>query len=271
MIKLALILSCLLNFAAFSVYAQDNSEMRERKSMHYLIYHDASVDRQFVNKLRDKAEQAYKDIARDLNFFRDEPWVFDRRAKIYVYKDQATYLAKTNMPDWSYGAANPRAKEIHTFDGAWKIFKYTLIHELTHLIFQEFIGDNGDIPLWLNEGAAMYMEHKGNRGRLVAMVKKDLKDNYIPMSELLTRSFSDIQHVSNPEGSLQGTEYVNAFYLESFSLVNFLIHKYSRFRFSIFCKEISKGTDPEKALFKAYSSLRNYDKLEEQWRRFYGF
>lgn len=249
----------------------DSENMRERKSMHFMIYHDKSVSREFIDKLIAKAEDSYRAIARDLNFFRDEPWVFDRRAKIFVFEDQAKYLEKTGMPNWSYGAANMVDKEVYTFDGAWKIFKYTLVHELTHLIFKEFIGDRGRIPLWLNEGAAMYMEHKAHRGRLADKVKSSLAKDYIPMDELLNMRFSDIEHVSNPEGSLQGNDYVSVFYLQSFSLVNFLIEKYSKFKFSIFCKEISKGTDPQEALFRAYNSLRHYENLETQWRRFYGF
>lgn len=253
-----------------SVYAQDRGELRERKSMHFIVYYDQKVDRSFIDKLINKSEEAYRQIAKDLNFFRDEPWVFDRRAKIFVYKDRQEYLDKTKMPAWSYGAANVRQKEVYTFDGAWKVFKYTLVHELTHLIFQEFIGDDGSIPLWLNEGAAMYMEHKGHRGQLVTRVKKLTKNEYIPMKELLNIRFSDIEHVSNPNGELQGNGYVGVFYLESFSVINFLIKKYGRFRFSMFCREISKGKKPEEALFKSYNSLRDYEKLEEQWRRFYG-
>lgn len=250
-------------------FAQSEQELRERKSMHFIIHYDSSVDRNFIDKLVAKAEEAYREIAKDLNFFRDEPWVFDRRATIYVYRNKEEYLRQTNMPQWSYGAANVEAKEVYTFDGAWKIFKYTLVHELTHLIFKEFIGDNGTIPLWLNEGAAMYMEHKGHRGQLVKKVRELIKKDHISMRELLTVKFSDIEHVSNPDGTLTGDDYVASFYLESFSLVNFLINRYSKFRFSLFCKEIRKGTDPKDAIFKAYSSLRDYDKLEEQWRRFY--
>lgn len=255
----------------FDERAAAQSQMRERKSMHFIVNYDSAVHRSFVDKLIAEAEDSYRAIAKDLNFFRDEPWVFDKRAKIYVYKDQKEYLEKTGMPDWSYGAANINSKEVHTFDGAWKIFKYTLVHELTHLIFKEFIGDRGRIPLWLNEGAAMYMEHKAHRGRLAGRVKLVLAKEFIPMKEFMTMNFSDIEQVSNPEGSLQGDDYVSAFYLQSFSLVNFLIKKYNNFRFGVFCREIAKGTDPEKALFEAYNSLRDYEKLEAQWRRFYGF
>lgn len=266
---LFIIFVCIGCGPSFAMQNGANDEYNERKSMHFIVYHDKSVDRSFINKLISKSEEAYKSIANDLHFFRDEPWVFDHRAIIYVYKDKQEYLAKTGMPAWSYGAASPHKKEVYTFDGAWQVFKYVLMHELTHLIFREYVGLRADVPLWLDEAAAVYMEQKSYRSQRAARVKDLLKNNYIPIGKLFSQSHQSLHTTPGIDGSLQGNDFVEAFYLESFSVLYFLIKRWDRFKFNMLCKKLRKGVPFEKAFFDTYRMVKDYNHLEKKWKEYY--
>ena len=52
-----------------------------------------------------------------------------------------------------------------------KNFENVLTHELTHIIFREYVGFGWNVPLWLDEGVAMFMEKK----KSVSMMKRELQ------------------------------------------------------------------------------------------------
>jgi len=250
--------------------ARYSDDTMERKSFHFIIRYHQEVTPSFLNRLVDQAEDCYNSISRDFHFFRDDPWVWDNRAVIYVYKDRDAYLKATGMPEWSWAAAKPHQKEVHTFNGAWEVFRYALVHELTHLIFREYIGMYSDVPLCFDEGAAVYMERRNERDAIARQVRSILKsDDRISLRELLQTGFSDLQTDVRSASGLSGQDYVKAFYLESFGLINFLLEKYDRFKFSTFARKMRDGLSFENAFFQAYRLLRTWDDVEKEWLRFY--
>jgi hypothetical protein len=244
-------------------------KMLERKSYHFVVSYHQDVERQFLRRVIDLAEDCYRWITQDFNFFRDDPWVWDNRAVIYVYKDRSTYLSRTGMPEWSWAAAQPERKEVHTFDGPWDMFRFALVHELTHLIFREYVGMTSDIPLCFDEGAAVYMERRHDRAGMVRHFRKLLEsEEYIPLRDLVRMRFKDL---STPGGFKEGeNDRVTLFYLESFSLIHFLLEKYDRFRFSTFARKLRDGVAFEEAFFETYRLLRTWDNVEREWLAFYG-
>src|SRR4030042_4577876 len=109
------------------------------KSTHFIIYYKEAPQR-FIDQLIDKAEGYYNDIADNLGFRRYNFWLWDNRAKIYIYDDAETYQAATKQPAWSYGCANVQDKVISTFINSKVFFDTILPHETGHIIFREFIG-----------------------------------------------------------------------------------------------------------------------------------
>ena len=139
-----------------------------------------------------------------------------------------------------------------------------MVHELTHIIFREYVkADN--LPLWLDEGMATYMENKygkKNYQKGIPYLKKKLeKGEYIKLSEL-----SDITYVGIKN---KDSEWVSFFYLQCYSIVNFLIKEYDNYRFYNFLRELRKGRSISEALAKIFYSLKDFDELERRWKEFY--
>ncbi len=255
---------CLLMPGLFS----DDLGWKIEKSAHFIIYYQNS-SKDFLDKLEDRAEDAYRGIADELGFFRDQPWLWDKRASIYVFDSKQEYLAYTGMPEWSGGSARPYEKKVFTYAESYKFFESTLVHELTHLIFHEFIGKDSLVPLWIDEGAAVYMERLKKSGFLKGGIEAMVKEGkVIPFKEILRVSSKDLDIDSNRENPVSKA-YVDRFYTQSWSMVYFLIKKYDLYRFKQFAREMRRGMDFEKSFYRIYSGLKNPEEWEKQWEEFY--
>src|SRR4030042_5612914 len=132
-------------------------DWEEIKSEHFVVYF--TKDRKFAVDVLDKAEVYYKRIAADLGYPRySDFWTWDKRVKIYIYPDHGSFIKATNQPEWSYGMADYRTKQIVSFAWSENFVESLLPHEMTHLIFRDFVGFKGEIPLWLDEGVAQWEE-----------------------------------------------------------------------------------------------------------------
>ena len=83
----------------------------ELKGEHFIIYFVS--DEGFAKDVLDKAEVYYKNIATDLGYPRySEFWLWEKRVKIYIFPDHASYLKATGQPDWTHGMADYTNKQI---------------------------------------------------------------------------------------------------------------------------------------------------------------
>lgn len=252
-------------FVANAIAAQ---EWLTRKSIHFIVYYK-KCSQSFLDKLISQAEKNYKDIASELRFFIDEPWIWEERAKIYVYDNKNEYLQSTGMPEWSVGSARPFEKTVYTYAESHKFFGHTLTHELTHLILRQFIGRKS-IPLWFEEGVAVYMERRKNPAAANREMRKLIKnDQYLPFDDFFNMQFYDLDKERNPEEDLRGLNLVDKFYLQSFSMVYFLIKEYQPYRFSILLRKIREGKRFEEAFPDVYRAFKDTARLEKKWKEFY--
>jgi len=104
------------------------------------------------------SENSYKEIYSNLGFTRYRYWTAGNRTKIYIYDDVDDFVSNGGQAHWASGVASARSKVIQTFPAAHGFFDSTLPHELGHIIFREFIGHDVRVPLWFEEGVAMYQE-----------------------------------------------------------------------------------------------------------------
>ncbi|MFH0948504.1 MAG: hypothetical protein V1833_05865 [Elusimicrobiota bacterium] len=120
-------------------------------SAHFIIY---SMNEPLLKDLAQKVEKIYGTVISNTNFYNFNP---PERFLIYIYPDAQSYKENTKRPEWSGGFATNR--KIYTFEE--KHLSYILPHEITHLIFNDFMGNQAvKISKWLNEGLAMYEETK---------------------------------------------------------------------------------------------------------------
>ncbi|MDP8265989.1 MAG: peptidase MA family metallohydrolase [Candidatus Aceula meridiana] len=249
-----LFLAVLLSFLCFSTNLFAKEKWKEHKSRHFIVYYQkAPFD--FIKTVDEAAEDYYYEITDNLGFSRDQIWSFDDRARIYIYDDSDHYVDSARQARWSSGSTILGSKIIRTFPSAHGFFDSVLPHELGHIIFREYVGFKTKIPLWMDEGVAMYQE-KAKRFGVNGEVKRALEnETFIPISKLskmrLTRSSSRAA--------------VDLFYAEAASIVYFLIADQGRFRFMSFCRNLKQGNSFEQSLHKAYGRFKDTDDLNRAW------
>jgi len=237
------------------IFFSHGQDWQEVKSKHFIVYFQD--DKEFAEKTLGRAEIYYDKIADELAYARySNFWTWANRVKIYIYPGQKSFHKYTNQADWSKGSADYNDKTISSFAGSSAFLDQILPHELTHLIFRDYIGFEGQAPLWLDEGVAMWQE-KGKRRQARAIMKTLVgKGNFINL-EKLTRM--DTRRAEDKR-------VVQTFYIESVSLVGFLIEKYGSRNFVDFCRQLKAGKSIDEALSFSYpNSIKDLADLEKKW------
>ena len=237
-------------------------DFRQLRSEHFIINYKEEVDNAYVRKIKSTAEKYYRIITRQFNFYRDKFWIWDNRAKVFIASDRDDYLESFECSPWSAACVNYHGKIIYTYPDQEK-FNPIFVHELTHIIFREYIGE-GKLPLWMDEGVAVYMEDKYGKtyrdgiNLLKAKIKEDTYIKFSQLNKITVRSLND-----------KSQDYVNLFYLESFSIINFIMKKYGKYKFSSFLQMLRKGLGLEEALAKVFYDFKDLNKLEAKWKDYY--
>lgn len=278
--KAIILITTIFLFAALARAAPD-PEWQELKGEHFLVYF--VQDKQFAKEVSDKSEGYYRSIATNLGYPRyNEFWLWEKRVKIYIYPDRQSFLNASSQPYWSEGVADYTNKRILTHAGSQSFLVLMLPHEIAHLIFRDFVGFKGDIPLWLDEGVAQWSEET-KKDQMKMLVKALYKDNKLlsidDMMKLDMRILKEKNTVfMRPSRARTGEmitlvlstdRLVNTYYIEAVSVINFLIEKYGSNTFASFCRELRDGKTTEEALRSAYPDyIHNLGELEDRWRRY---
>lgn len=243
-----------LGMRVSSLCAEQKSEWNEKHSQHFFVYYK-DVPIEFVKEVMDAAEEYYIKITQDLKFTRYKSWAYEERAKIYIYEDQEDYMRSAHQAGWSSGAAFTKSRIIRTFPSAAGFFDSLLPHELGHIIFREFVGDKVSLPLWFEEGVAMYQE-KSQRWGAHKTVRNALDDGtFIPLMELNRRLL--MNGVDEQTAQL--------FYAEAASVVYFLIKEFGENRFESFCRKLQYGNTFMESLKRTYGRFNTIEELNQTW------
>ncbi len=243
-----------LSVTAFSRAEVVSSLWQTQKSQHFIVYYQGASS-SFVDELISKAEDYYNGIVEELGFRRFDFWSWENRAKIFLYNNTDDYQKETQREGWSGGVVYVNKRVIQTFIGQGSFFDSILPHEMTHIIFREFIGKNIALPLWIDEGIACSQE-KSNLASRMRLARELVSQNkYIALSEISKLS------------SLGDSIKPDVFYAEAASLIVFLIHEEGQSGFLDFSRLLRDGTDWQKALFKVYH-FTSLEDMEEKWKEF---
>ena len=127
----------------------------------------------------------------------------------------------------------------------------SLIHELTHLMFDERLDSpRAQPPAWLNEGIAMYFEPDG--GYRESDVQRAFRRG----------SLIPLRHMRSVPGRPND---VRLFYSQSASVVRFMMDEFGPERMDTLLTEINEGRKINEALIVAYGV--GVDELDRGWRR----
>ncbi|MDA8131862.1 MAG: peptidase MA family metallohydrolase [Elusimicrobia bacterium] len=198
-------------------------------------------------------EENYTRIMQDLGLYSFVP---ARPYNVMVYKDADEFHRKTGQPDWSGGAAYGNALLLFEGQGQGAI----IAHEMTHLVFNEFMGLSQASHLrWLNEGAAVYEETRADvadAGIYAGRVAATVADNPIPFSQMV-----------NLAPQTESQKDVDRWYAQVWSVVSFLIRRGGSFNFSIFLTKLRDGADVDRALAETYTGLwSKFSDVETSWK-----
>ncbi|MFH0796393.1 MAG: peptidase MA family metallohydrolase [Candidatus Omnitrophota bacterium] len=255
-----LLFTALIFYSFFIQSSRAEENWKETRSQHFIVCFTA--DKDFAQKILNASEEYYKSIAYDLGYQRYENfWLWEERAKIYTYPDHDTMISATNQPGWTQGVTFYDRRTICTYWGNKNFMETILPHELTHLIFRDFIGFKNNAPLWLDEGVAQWTE-KRRSGSVQEYDAYLLRQNrFIPLFVLIKLDNIDLK-------SKKYEKFINIFYHQSLSLVNFLITQHGTTKFTTFCRRLKEGELFEDALRFSYSpSLKSLSDLETQWKK----
>jgi hypothetical protein len=206
-------------------------------------------DQSFAQELMDAAHGALQRLASDTGVS------LEQVVGIYVYANPEELRGALVFPyEWTGGIAfydfSTIAIGIAPDDLAWG--KRAMAHELAHMVVHHAVfGPYGDIPVWLDEGLAVYTE-----GELRSDFRSHL-DEAISEDELISvRSLASSFPTDPDEARLS--------YAESYSLVVFLLDNYGRDKMLEILDVFKQGSGYDDALIQVYGF--DMDGLNELWR-----
>ena len=254
MLKLRLLILFIL--IPVIVFAQ-NQNWRVFKSTHFLVFY-RGASQGLLNQLSQKAEGYYDEITDDFGFNRFNFWTWDNRAKIYLFDTQEEYRKENSNLDWSAGVVTVSNKSIQSYATAPGLKDNVLAHELAHIIFREMVGfNNPAVPLWLEEGVATFQERRSKNQSVKSYLAGKGTQTHTFMSLNQLNSF-DLMHAKDKQS-------VELFYLESYSLLNYLIKEFGKDKFVFFCQCLRDYRDLVRALRITYS-FDNLGEFESSWK-----
>ena len=250
-------------FSAYGLSEEKLKDLKQLRSEHFIIYYHKDAGERYAYKVKDLCERYYRKVTQEFNLVRDELWLWENRAVIYIAADRDDYVQRFPCPSWSGACVDYTNKKIYTYPDQYR-FEPVLAHELTHIILREYIGKN-NLPLWLDEAIAVYMEDKyGGKyyEQSLPVIKEHIKnDTYI--------KFSKLMQMNSIVLNMQSRDNVDLFYLEVFSISNFLVKRYGRDNFAHFLFFLKNGFTVEEAISKGIPAVRNIEDLEDKWKRYY--
>ncbi|MBI5240960.1 MAG: hypothetical protein HY926_10850 [Elusimicrobia bacterium] len=221
----------------------------EQGSLHFLVRAYGSGK---AMQAADLAEAAYQRIMVDtgLTSFRPLGGLY----KIVLYASADEYHKKTGQPAWSSGLSV--GNSIYSYEGAH--LEAVISHEMTHLIFYEYMGRSEIELRWINEGLAVYEESKAGQPSSggAAPPLPAWPQGWVPLP------LDNVIHMV-PASERERT--VSAWYLQAHSMVRFMIERGGRIGFGQFLGALRQGSSVDKAVADGFSTWRDLADLYAAW------
>ena len=219
------------------------------ESAHFLVKAYTSETATAFSKT---CEASYNRVMGDVGLYSFAP---AKPYNIVVYKNADEYRKKTGQPNWSGGISYGNAILVYESEKAPAV----LAHEMTHLIFNEFMGPaNTPDKRWINEGLAVFEETRTDISSSVVYNQRvhDLvKPNPIPFSQMINLIPIGEQDVM-----------VERWYAQVYSVISLMISRGGALGFSIFIAKLKDGLSLDVAAADAFPNLwKNPGDLEKDW------
>ncbi|MGE5280206.1 MAG: hypothetical protein ACM3L6_05650 [Deltaproteobacteria bacterium] len=265
---------------------QETDAWTQEKGEHFIVQTRQPCD--LARTVMREAEKYYTGIAERLNFpRRSDFWLWNDRVTIRLYDDKDGYLAATGEPEWSPGMADYAQRSIISYLDSPRFLNSVLPHEIAHLIFRDFYqteDKTAEPPAWVDEGVAQWAEDKETRDELKTLAADIFRGNgLLTVSDILLLNLEYVKTANdrlffrmarNMKDRynvviLSSDVLLNNFYVESGSLIGYLIETFGVNRFADFCRQLSRGKAVSEAMHTAYpKQFRSFEDLENGWRAY---
>ena len=203
----------------------------------------------FAMELMDTCEEGLARLTQDIGTYPEKP------IKIYIYASSDDLKGALIYPwEWTGGVAFTTFSTIAIgiSPSALDWGTRAMVHELTHLVVhQATFSPYGQLPLWLDEGLAMY-----NEGELDSNLSSYLEDA-IAKDELIS-----VRSLCSPFSAY--TDKASLSYAQSYSLVKYLLDNYGQESMLDLLTIFKQGSTYDEALTNVYGF--DIDGLDAQWR-----
>jgi hypothetical protein len=206
-------------------------------------------DSEFASELMNACQEGLTRLTQEFGAYLERPVI------VYVYASSQELQGAMIFPqEWTGGVAFTEfgiiAIGISPDNIDWG--KGALVHELTHLVVHQIVfSPYGSLPVWLDEGLAMY-----NEGELSPQLKSRLEEAISEGNLISVRSLCS-PFSADPEKA-----YLS--YAESYSLVEYLLDNYSGDNMLDLLTLIKQGSTYDEALIEAYGF--DIAGLDTRWR-----
>ena len=230
-------------------------DWQQMKGRDFDIYYRAGVPDDFVGMTMDTAEDELKRVTDNLGITKIPGWGMGKQIKVYIYADREDFVKNGGQAQWAHGVAFAKARTVKLYPDATGFFDTVLPHELGHIIFRDYIGYSAVLPLWFEEGVAIYQEKAKRLGAKREAYQAIENGQFIPLSQL-----SGVRLYKNTNNQT-----VDIFYTESASLVYYLITELGEREFYMLCDELKNDTPFQEALHKVYLRFKTINDLNQSW------
>lgn len=194
-----------------------------------------------------EAETHYQRIMNDSGLYSFQPGGL---YELVVYSSADEFQKKTQFANWAAGLTVGNA--IYAFEGGQLM--PTLAHEMTHLLFHEYMRQDRMGLRWLNEGFAMYEEARaaGRPGVVWPGGQEPLP--FDQMAALVPATERERE--------------VNLWYRQVGDVVGFMIERGGRVGFGQFFQSLRDNRPLDEAIRSGFPGVWNsFKDLESAWRR----
>ncbi|MBI4676017.1 MAG: hypothetical protein HY748_00355 [Elusimicrobia bacterium] len=224
----------------------------ELDSLHFSV---RAYGSEASRKAAESAEESYKRVMLDTNLYSFRPKGLYR---IVVYATADEFRKKTEQPSWSGGVTVGNA--IYTFHGPH--LPGVIAHEMTHLVFHEYMGRADPALRWVNEGLAVHQEAMAVAG------PQGTRDPFPLLRDKVRQSPLSMDHMIRFVPLTEAEYQVNAWYAQAYSMVRFMIERGGRIGFSQFLAAVKDGRTLDEAVGMGFpGGWRNLAGFEAEWQR----
>jgi len=269
----AFLLLCVFQVIGFGQTA-GSQNWKTLKGKHFIVHIQPNSSQEalfFGQKVLTEAERYYDRIQSTLGHLNQEPWLWDNRCHINLYRDKQSYVKEAGRPSWSSASASfDGVPTIDSHLGAKGFLETELPHEIAHLLFREYVGvHNANVPRWMDEGIALFNEKSARGAILDKMVRVKAHEGRLISLAALSGNFNNVELSGAKWGS---EESVTLYYAQAYSIVQFLVDRFGQPRFVEFVRSLKNGGTVEESLRKTYGTrFQNLASFENEWLKALNF